>query len=334
MAVLPACDKPVSTNDVRIEHSPLVAFLLTYSSTSYAGPKCAEALDLQLQADPLSLQQQLSDALEEKLAGLDNVSGIEQGLAQLTRNDFAGGKILDVEGWQLGHTECQAAALAASLHGFTEPVEVALAPPAEVDFVEVEAWGPDHTLQGEPFNQQPDGHSGMWFTASEIPPSTVMMFSGMPQESNVYMGHMTSGLRGKIMHTTINKPGVYSVDLYDRSKHRIQHVGDFEVVARHEPVPFDKCLVIQWGPDHAISGQAFNAQASGASAFWIRTNCADRSAVVVLDGRDLKTTVRSAEGLITASMDDGHELPPGQYELVLRLGDEGNILPIGTLSVD
>jgi len=332
LAVLPGCDESAST-DVQIENSPLVEFLLGYSSVSYAGPKCAETLGFQPQSDVLNLQQNLSDALENKLATLAGDLNIEQGLAQLTRIDFENNRILDIDGWQLGRTECQAAALAASLHGFTEPVEVALTPPAEVNFVTIEAWGPDHTLQGEAFNQQPDGHSGIWFKAKDIPPSTIMIFSGLPQESNVYADHMTSGLRGKLMHATIDKPGKYSVDIYDRSRHRIQHIGEFEVVERLGPVPLDKCQVASWGPNQAVSGQMFNAQAGGASAFWIRTNCNDPKTIVVFDGRDLHTAVRPTEGLITASMNDGHELPPGQYKVGLRLDNVDFVLPVGTLNV-
>ena len=41
-----------------IARTPLVDFLLTYSSVSYAGPKCALQLGLQPKSDPLALQNQ------------------------------------------------------------------------------------------------------------------------------------------------------------------------------------------------------------------------------------------------------------------------------------
>ena len=329
---LPACSEPIPES-VLIDRTPLVGLLLTFTSVSYAGPTCALKLGLQPKTDPLALQQALSAILEEKLAFRNGDDDIGQRLQQATQTDFARGRVLDIDGWQFSETECQVAALAASIQGFSEPVEIELLPPKEVDFVEVENWGPQRTLQGETFNEQPDGHSGIWVKATGIPPATTLMFSGIPQASNVYADHLSSGLRGKFMNMTIAEPGVYTVDLYDRSQHRIQRIGEFEVVERTVPVPFSKCRIAAWGPVHAVSGKAFNVQPNGASALWFNTNCAQHNVVVMLNGRDLTTTIRQQDGLVTARIENGHELAPGDYRVELRFVDNGNVLPVGKLNV-
>ena len=332
LAFLPACSQQDETH-VQIENSELVELLLSYSLVSYAGPKCTEALGLKSPSGSGELQQSLADALEAKLSSLANNADITQRLEQLMRNDFAASNTMDIDGWQLSQTECQVSALAASLQGYTVAVEAELTPPVEIDFANVEAWGPDRTVQGEPFNEQPDGHSGIWVKAASLPPSTVLVFADKQQESNVYEEHMTSGLRGKFMHSTINKPGVYSVDLYDRSKHRIQRIGEFEVVARTTPVPFYKCRIADWGPKNSTAGVPFNEQPDGASAFWIRTNCTNHNAKIVVDGQGLRTKVRPADGLITAHMPGGHELSPGEHKVELHIGDDGNILEVGSITL-
>jgi hypothetical protein len=332
LPLLSACSEPVSEN-VLIGRTPLLDFLLDYTNVSFAGPTCALKLGLQPDADPFAVQQELSATLEEKLASQTGDDDIGHRLQEAIQSDFNQDRILDIDGWQLSETECQAAALAASMQGFNEPIDVEQTPPVEMKFVEIENWGPQRTLQGESFNEQPDGHSGIWVKAIGIPASTVLLFSGVTQPTNVYAEHLTSGLRGKFMNTTIGTPGTYTIDLYDRSRHRIQRIGEFEVIKRTAPIPFYKCRVADWGPQQATSGEAFNEQPNGASAFWIRTNCALPEAVVVLNDRELKTTIRPNDGLITASLLDGHELPPGQYKVELHYGDGGNMLQVGALNV-
>ena len=75
----------------------------------------------------------------------------------------------------------------------------------------------------------------------------------------------------------------------------------------------------------------FNEQPSGASAFWVRTDCAVTGAVLELDGEPLKTTLRPQ--LLTASVPAGHELGPGEYPLTLLLPG-GERMPVGMLRVD
>jgi len=339
---LTACDEQpkqetLTETPAASEPQGLAEFLLVYSSISFAGPSCALKLGLTPLHDPEGMQQTLMGELEAKLQSVssDNVSSsaISAGLQQLMRADFAQSRVLDIEGWQLSETECQAIALAASLQGFNEPVAVALAPPTEEVFLDVKNWGPQKTLQGERFNEQPDGHSGLWLVADNIPPSTILLFAGRQLETNVYDGSLTSGLHGKFMNSTINVPGNYPVELYDRSHHRVQPLGDFVVVERREPLPFDQCEVTLWGPVQAISGQPFNQQANGSSALWFQSNCTPENGVVMLDGVDMDTTMRPENAMFTASMPGGENLLPGEHRLELRFGDSGNVLSIGTFTV-
>lgn len=332
LTYLPGC-KLSSLNSGQVASSPLLDLLSGYSDVSYAGPKCVESLGEQSQAAPSVLQRDLLGSLEIKLKNMAGTFSTEEGLARLIQADFVNGNVHEVDGWQLSHTECQAAALAASLQGFLKPVKTELASPQEMDFVEIETWGPRKTMQGEPFNEQTDGHSGLWVKAKGIPPETVLVFSGKPQRSVIYEDHLTSGLRGDFMHSTITHPGVYTVELYDRGNNRIQRIGEFVVIERAEPIPFRDCRILAWGPNRAIRGEAFNAQPNGSSAFWILTNCAHANGIVFLDGKKLRTNIRPADGLITASLERGHELLPGRYSVQVHYDDGGEILDVGVLDV-
>ena len=124
-----------------------------------------------------------------------------------------------------------------------------------------------------------------------------------------------------------------TVELFDQSQNRIQRLGEFEVIERTVPVPFNKCRIAAWGPAQTVSGQSFNEQPNGFSAMWIRTNCAQAGVVVMLNGKDLVTTIKQQDGLMTARVESGHELAIGEHRVDLRFGDSGNVLPVGKMKV-
>jgi hypothetical protein len=314
---------------------PLAEYAQNMKAISYIGPLCIAKAGFAEGDSPDVIQRTLMSSMEQRIAGEQGDAVLVEILDQLIRNDFAAGDIVEIEGWQLSSTECELAALAAAYQGYLAPVIPEGRQEQAGTVVEVSNWGPQSTQQGELFNVQADGHSGMWIKAAGAPASVVVLFNGESQGTQVYAEHITSGIRGEFMRKVVETPGVYPVELLDRSRMIRQKIGEFRVIAKTTPrepgSPVD-CTVQSWGPNRSIAGEPFNEQPGGASAFWVKTDCAFPGAELVLDGVPLKTTVR--ENLLTASVPAGHELEPGQYELIIRVAGNGAPVKAGVLQVD
>jgi hypothetical protein len=84
--------------------------------------------------------------------------------------------------------------------------------------------------------------------------------------------------------------------------------------------------VHDWGPRETAAGKAFNAQPDGLAAFWVKTDGATPSTVLVLAGRKLPSFVTADGKLVTANLPgDLSELyaKPGTYRFFLQDTDSG-----------
>lgn len=329
--------------------SPLMAYALGLEAISYSGIACLAPLGYAGSTAPHALQialhAQLSHRLWPAAEGAAAASPaplppavIAERVDRAIREDFANEELIDLQGWQLARTECALAALAASARGMVEAVAPAQAEPVTSHIADITGWGPQSTVQGEGFNAQPDGHSGLWFRAQQVPASAVILFDGNVQATQVYADLLTSGLHDPYRAAVINVPGEYPVALFDRARNIMQPIGVFQVRAATAAAPppadigRDACQVESWGPALAVSGQPFNPQPGGASAFWVHTDCAKDDSKLLLDGIELDTTAQ--ENLLTALVPHGHDLAPGRYPLSLRLGDSDKYLEVGFLTVE
>jgi len=301
---------------------------------SFIGPTCIERSGFDAGTSDAQVISELNGALQARIDQTAPDSEIPEALDALIRSDFEAGRLVEVDGWQLSATECSLAALAAAIQGIRspqtpQPDEVRLGTVAKIV-----DWGPRSTLQGKKFNEQADGHCGLWFKTEGAPASTAVLFDGVPQATQIYPDLLTSGISGQQMHEVLSHPGVYPVELLDRSRQIRQPVGEFEVVpsaASVAPGQAAACGIFTWGPTTAAAGQPFNEQPGGASAFWVKTDCAVTGAVLELDGEPLKTTLYPQK--LTASVPAGHKLGPGEHPLTLLLPG-GERLPVGMLRVD
>jgi hypothetical protein len=313
----------------------LKEYVLAMQAVGYLGSSCLPAIGFAKDTPKQQLQKELTGQLEDQLTAVSSQENIEQQLEQLIRADFANQRLVDIEGWQLSETECRLAALSIALKGDQTrlaPVAVGL---SQGEFVEVANWGPQKTFKGEKFNEQHDGHCGLWFKAQETPASAVLVFAGIHQATQIYADSFTSGLHGDFMQQVIDTPGEYSVELLDKASQVIQKIGTFQVLeppATAEATDLDQCEVYSWGPVHAPAGQPFNEQPGGNSAFWVRTNCALADSSLIFAGVKLKTTVRG--NVLTASVPAGHELKPGKYPLEIQLGNSERRLKAGDFRVE
>lgn len=349
---LSACSESESFPAMAAElaDSPLMAYALGLEAIGYSGVACLAPLGYANSTEPHALQIALHAQLSHRLGPTpQGAAAAESSVPQppgtiaeradrAIREDFANEDLIDLQGWQLARTECALAALAASARGMVEALAPAPAEPVTGHIVDITGWGPQSTVQGQGFNQQPDGHSGLWFRAQQAPASAVILFDGNVQATQVYADLLTSGLSGPYRAAVIDAPGEYPLALFDRARNIAQPIGVFQVRAARAATPPmadsgpDSCQVESWGPALADHGRPFNPQPGGASAFWLRTDCAIDGSSLLLDGTELATSVQ--ENLLTALVPHGHDLAPGRYPLSLRLGRSNKHLEVGFLTVE
>ncbi len=92
------------------------------------------------------------------------------------------------------------------------------------------------------------------------------------------------------------------------------------------------CPVLQWGPAEVFAGERFNPQPDGSSAFWLKSDCAPRRAMLRFDGR-LIETVRRLPTLTAALNADAYLMQEGEWPLELYDPDTRQHLPLGMLRV-
>lgn len=254
--------------------------------------------------------------------------------------DFDNGRVVDIDGWRISVSECLLLAGAARLQGLSADSEIAEKPFREETFMDIELWGPDLTLQGRIFNPVGNGRGGFWLrVASPVNGSMRLLLDGRELATHFEPGVITASLDPEFMQEVISQPGVHELVLVDNSRRLRQSVGFLEVVERPPmatlPDGTDSkvfCEPGNWGPQASVVGEAFNRQPDGSAGFWLHIGCAPESAVMVLDGVELPTTVRS-DMMITARVEHFTELQRGEYPLVLVDRASGEKVPVGSLTV-
>lgn len=306
----------------------LKALARELKGVEFAGPVCARRIE---SVDPLA---DLHASLPE--TGQSLIEALRLRIA----DDFDNDRIVDIDGWKISTSECLLMAGAASVQGLTGQGELAEKPFVEEDFMEIELWGPDRTLQGEVFNPIGNGRGGFWLrVASPVNGSMRLRLDGRDLATHFEPGVITGSLDPDFMQEVISQPGVHELVLVDQSRRLRQAVGFLEVVERPPMATLPDgteskvfCEPGNWGPQASVVGEAFNRQPDGSAGFWLHIGCAPKSAVMVLDGVELPTTVRS-DMMITARVEHFASLERGQYPLVLLDRASGEKLPIGSLAV-
>jgi hypothetical protein len=255
---------------------------------------------------------------------------LDAAIAQQVLREFAGGGICVIDGWQLSLTECQLAglhqlAIASGLIDGKGAQRQASAEGMQAytvgEIAPLENWGPRHTLQGKKFNQQLDGHSGLWFKVLGAPAHVKIMIDGEIAKTSVSERTISSGLFDDMQERILATPGQYDIDLVDPIRKIRQPVGKFEVkadpsarqAADERTVAF--CQIERWGPRTTSVGVAANEQPDGSMGIWIRTPCLPVNTQLFF-GEDLLPVKRRPFGL-TASIPLAFLGAPGSVALFL-----------------
>lgn len=294
----------------------------------FIGPICADEFP---DADLVGqLHTRLSDSGETLLG---------EALSTRIALDFSQADQIDISGWQLARTECMLLALAARQRGLSQPVRQDQPTLSFEDFVEIDRWGPQETIEGEIFNPVGEGRGAFWVrTNHPVPGSVRLVLDGVELATHFQPGVVTASLAPDHVEQVIAEPGMHSLVMVDTARNIAQRVGYLTVRARPEAAILDNgevstvfCVVERWGPDHAVQGEAFNQQPDGGAAVWVRIGCAPESAQLVLGDVTLPTTVGSSA--VTARVPHFADLKLGDH--VLRIEDPSTkeALTIGTLRI-
>ncbi|WP_339896784.1 hypothetical protein [uncultured Gilvimarinus sp.] len=287
----------------------------------------------------------LANALKNKL-DLNNAALDEQ-LFKLIQQDFSSNKTVAIEGWSLSETESQLAALRYLVIA-DNPDNVAIlraqekaklqAGLKEGEIAPLKNWGPRKTTQGQKFNEQSDGHSGLWFQFSGAPSHAKIMIDGELVRTVVNESVVTSGLFGEMQERILATPGEYDIALVDPIKNIKQPIGSLTVKAdprmakRQGKRDSVFCSVSDWGPRKTTIGKPNNEQPDGAEGIWVKTSCLPSNAQIMLEDDLLPTTAR--EFGATTSIPMALLESPGERTLYFFDQVSQEKVKIGTLLIE
>ncbi len=263
-------------------------------------------------------------------------------LATAIRDDFAEGRICVVQNWYLSLTECQAAAINFLNRGGEVGGTILDGYSTEI-LCEITDWGPHSTIQGEAFNLQPDGSSAFWMRTAGAPSDARVLLGSISLKTTVTESTVTADLQPAQSSLVLDRVGTYPVYLVSDGALEMQHVGEFQVLAKPpvETIVLDSLKletiagVKDWGPRQASVGVGFNVQPGGESAFWVRVaQSVPSNTRLYLGTAPLRTTVQAdmvtavASGEARALLDR-----PGSYELYLVDPDQRRKQVVGEFLV-
>ncbi len=246
-------------------------------------------------------------------------------LKSLISRDYQQSNWIQVNQWLLSHTECVLAAAVIQIKGVTNAIEDEQTfenAPVE-PFLKVNKWGPQETYKGVKFNEQPDGHCGIWANIENMPDGLRVFIGG--KERHIFPNEkgFTSGIYDEV-DAFINTVGPSDIVIYDEINHRKQVIGTFNVLPPFDfyQYPNGKPSTVfgpieNWGPKKASIGDVFNKQPNGYAAFWFRLNSMSNQVQMIFNHETFHATVR--KGLITSSFPAQYlPIQPGMYPLELK----------------
>lgn len=254
--------------------------------------------------------------------------------------DYKDENWLYVNQWMISQTECLLAAAVIQLIGVSKmnAGEQSFENAPFEAFLKVNKWGPQETYKGVKFNEQPDGHCGIWANIENMPDGMRVFIGG--RERHIFPSEkgFTSGVYDEV-EAFINNVGQSEIVVYDEIKHRKQIIGTFTVLPpftfyEHPNGTTSKVFgpIEKWGPQKAVIGEVFTQQPNGYAAFWFRLNSMSNHVQMLFNNETFLATV--SKGLITSSFPPQY-LPtkPGKYSVQLKDTETNEQLLVGEIEL-
>lgn len=257
------------------------------------------------------------------------------------RQDYELNHLVTVEDWRISQTELllMVAALQSGVAVVMDDANKTFDNAPYEDFLSVNAWGPQETYQGVKFNEQPDGHCGIWVSADNVIGGIEVYIGGIKRHAFVNENGLTTGIYDEV-EAFINKIGESDIVVYDTIHHRKQKIGTFEVLPPFEFYRYENGkqsqvfgLLNGWGPQKAKVGEVFNEQSEGVAAFWIKISSRSNRVRLVFNGHSYQATVR--KDIVTSSFpEDNIPTEPGYYPVHLISEEHNEKLHVGDFQVN
>ncbi|UTF59705.1 hypothetical protein [Gilvimarinus sp. DA14] len=335
--------KPTQTSELVIKSGlgpQMDEFLLSLENTDKLGRQWLASLE---KAPTLK---QLG---EQVMAKLGNATSDLAGATNTQiKRDFDDQSLCIIDGWHLSDTECKLAGLRvmaidanpdnAAIIAAQEKAKLN-ASLQEGEIAPLKNWGPKKTQQGEKFNVQPDGHSGMWFQIAGAPARAKIMIDGELVRTTIKKDTVTSGLFGDMQERILSTPGSYEIALVDPIKKIKQPIGKLKVVKNPSYQDNLKgngtsaaCAVTKWGPKKTKVGVAKNEQPDGSMGVWVHIDCLPKQAKLFFGDDPLHITPKTFG--FTTSIPLPLIEAPGSTPLTLRINGGASEIRIGDIVIE
>lgn len=279
--------------------------------------------------DPFNLS-----AAEQKLMSLIGLSASQlvrevefyDALTLAVRRDYLSGDVVEVEKYLLSETEALFVRYALENQGLADVAYEAPAPEIVDGRIARDVkFGPGFTVVGRVFNEQPDGHGGIWVRAKNTPAGTVITVNDRPIKTTRKPEVLTGAVYGEDLRALIAKPAKHTIALFVPDTGVRQELGEIEIRPRPPAAMMENgepstvfCEIDEWSIKSGDRGDKIV----------VKTLCGPRSSAVYLGEAALTTRVRprTIEAIFDSSTLDSGEQP-------LRLVDvhSGQAILLGNL---
>lgn len=224
-----------------------------------------------------NLEQTLLDAARTHPDAFASTAKLKATLERIMLDEIQAGKVDSINGVMMSPTEANFVRYASLI--IDEPVEK---PGADIrgDFATNPKFGPRATVVGQVFNEQADGHGGIWVKSeTPLPETTKIEIAGETVKTTWRSDVVTGAVYGQLLNRVLSQPGEYPVALIDAGSGHRQIIGKLSVKKRPPPA---KTLP---GNDSNVFCEVSGATLRGTgtdSTLLIDTKCAPRTAKLLI----------------------------------------------------
>jgi len=161
-------------------------------------------------------------------------------------------------------------------------------------------FGPRKTVVGQVFNEQPDGHGGIWVvTDKALPATTKIEIAGQAIKTTWRSNVVTGAVYGDLLNKVISMTGEYEVALLNTKTGGRQVIGSMEIQKRPPPA------ITEDGEDSTVFCEIERVQMGqldDKSILTIQTRCAPRGARILIGDSSIGTKFNHST--LTADLTD------------------------------
>lgn len=189
-------------------------------------------------------------------------------------------------------------------------------------------FGPTYTVAGQIFNEQPDGHGGIWVLAKNSPPGTVIAINGHPIKTKWRTESLTGAVYDENLQELIARPAKHEVSLL------VPATGLYQIIGQLIVRPRPPAALLEDGTPSTVFCEVKNwrmLESKGKEIVRVDTLCGPRTTSVYIG--DTALTTRIFPNRIEAMLDRS-VLPAGEHPVRLIDTLSGEAVALGSFKVN